>query len=275
MTSPIPGVSPQQELQPVNSIAPITKLEKADSILEGIVARITTAEELKFLKVLIYCRPGIGKTWFGASAPSPFIYDIDDTTVSLQKHSVYSKIPIIPYISEYQAEMVLTRTAENKLFPDKKSFVFDSSTIFQNKSLKSQLRTQLGIRDDSQLESMLTRYLSADQNWIANTQYMEDIVAKLSKIKNKHVIVTAHIKKEKDNSTGVDRFFTRPDITNKAYQAFARWANIIGFLEVIGDKRTLQIQPSVTIDAKSHIGGPAVIENPSFQSLLDIMERKS
>ena len=253
---------------------PSTRLQIADTVLEGLVSRITTPDELKFLKVLIYCRPGIGKTWFGASAPNPCIYDVDITTVSLQQHPTYRHIPVIPYVSEYQAEMLLTKVAEEKLWPDKESFVFDSGTVFQTKSLKSQLRTQLGIRDDSrEMGSMLNRYLSADMNWPANTQYMEDIVAKISMIQNKHVIITAHLKSEKDNSTGVDRWLLRPDITNKAYQSFARWANVIGYLNVMGEKRTLQIQPSTTVDAKTHIGGPAIIENPTFQSLLDIKEK--
>ena len=252
---------------------PENRLEKADAILQSLESRITTPEELRYLKVLVYCRPGLGKTTFGASAPNPCFYDVDETTISLQKNPAYSKIPIIPYVSPYQGEMLIEKVASGALWPDKESFVFDSATIFQNKSLKVQLRTQLGIRENSvEMESMITRYLAGDMNWVANTQYMEDVVARLSKIKDKHVIVTAHIKTEKDSSTGVDRWLTRPDITNKAYQAFARWANVIGFLEVAGEKRTLRIQPTPTIDAKSHIGGPAIIENPTFQSLLNIKE---
>lgn len=272
MSDAVPGIT---TVEPNSITVPSpTRLQKADSILDSIVSRITTPDEIKFLKVLIYCRPGLGKTWFGASAPDPCFYDVDDTTVSLQQNPLYAKIPIVPFISEYQTEMVLQKLAEEKLWPEKRSFVFDSATVFQTKSLKTQIRTQLGIRNEAQVESMISRYLSTDQNWPANTQYLEDIVTKISAIKNKHVIITAHVKREKDSSTGVDRWFTRPDITNKAYQSFARWANVIGHLEVIGEKRTLQIHPSVTIDAKSHIGGPAIIENPTFQSLLDIKEGK-
>lgn len=268
MTTAIPGVAT------TTITSPTEKAAKTDKILEQLEARITTPSEIRYLKCLIYCRPGLGKTWFGASAPNPCILDIDETTVSLQKHPVYSQIPIIPYVNEYQVEMVLLKLAQEKLWPNTESFVFDSATVFQTKSLKTQIRTQLGIRDESQLNSMLTRYLQGDMNWPANTQYIEDIVTRLSLIKNKHVIVTAHVKNEKDQTSGIDRTLTRPDITAKAYQSFARWANVIGFIEVIGEKRTLRILPSPTIDAKSHIGGPAVIENPSFQSLLDIKEKK-
>lgn len=269
MSIAVPGIA-----IPATVTSPIEKVEKADKILTDLSARITTPDEIRFLKCLIYCRPGLGKTWFGASAPTPCFMDIDGTTVSLQKHPEYSKIPILPYLNEYQVEMTLLKLAQEKLWPDRESFVFDSATVFQTKSLKTQIRTQLGIRDESQINSMLTRYLQGDTNWIANTQYVEDIVTRLSLIKNKHVIVTAHVKLEKDSSSGVDRWLTRPDITAKAYQSFARWANVIGFIDVIGEKRTLRILPSPTIDAKSHIGGPAVIENPSFQSLLDIKEKK-
>ena len=268
MTSAVPGLTLNE------TTTPEQRLIKADKILDEISARITTPEELNKLKVLIYCRPGIGKTWFGASAPTPCFYDVDGTTVSLQKHPEYRKIPIIPYVSEYQGEMVIEKVAEGKLWPDRETFVFDSATIFQNKSLSNQLRAQLGIRPNTvDMQSMLTRYLSTDMNWPANTQYIQDVVARLDKIVDKHVIVTAHFKSEKDNSTGVDRWLIRPDITNKAYQAFARWANVIGYMEVIGEKRTLRILPTPTIDAKSHIGGPPVIENPTFQSLLDIKEK--
>ena len=270
MTSAVPGLTSTPPIQ-----QPEARLVVADKVLEDLKKRITTPDEIRHLKVLIYCRPGIGKTWFGASAPNPCFYDIDGTTVSLEQNPLYAKIPVIPYVSPFQGEMVLAKIASEDLWPEKESFVFDSATMFQNKSLKSQLRTQLGIRDDTkEMQSMLTRYLSSEMNWVANTQYMEDVVARLDMIKNKNVIVTAHIKTEKDDSTGVTRQLIRPDITNKAYQSFARWANVIGFLEVVGEKRTLRILPTTTIDAKSHIGGPPLIENPTFQSLLDIKEKK-
>lgn len=268
MTTAVPGLA-------TANTTPATKVQVADKILSDLQARVTTPDEIKFLKVLVYCRPGLGKTWFGASAPKPCIYDVDDTTVSLEKNPEYAKIPTIHMLNEYQAEMVLLKVAEGKLWPDEESFVFDSATVFQTKSLKSQIRTQLGIRDNNQVNSMLQRYLAADLNWPANTQYMEDIVSRLSMIQNKHVIITAHVKTEKDQNSGIDRWLIRPDITAKAYQSFARWANVIGYLDKVGDKRTLRIQPSPTIDAKSHIGGPDVIENPTFQSLLDIKEKKA
>jgi AAA domain-containing protein len=271
VSAPVPGLFTPP---PVTTIPAVDKVTKTDKILDGIMSRITTPAEIKRLKVVVYCRPGLGKTTFGASAPKPCFLDIDDTTVSLQQNPAYRDIPVLPYVSEYQAEMVVQKLIEGALWPDRESFVFDSATVFQNKSLKTQIRTSLGIRDESQVDSMLTRYLSADTNYNANTQYLEDMIAKISKIQDKHVIITAHVKKDKDSSTGIDRYFTRPDLTNKAYQALARWANVIGYLEVVGEKRTLQIQPSVTIDAKSHIGGPAIINNPTFQSLLDIMEGK-
>lgn len=266
MTLAVPGIT--------TGTTPSAKVEKADSILDQLMSRITTPDEIPFLKTLIYCRTGVGKTWFSASAPSPCFYDVDGTTVSLQKHPEYSKIPVIPMLNEYQAEMVLLKVAEEKLWPERETFVFDSATVFQNKSLRSQIRTQLGIRDETATNSMLQRYLGTNIDWPANTQYMEDIVGRLSQIRNKHVIVTAHVKMDKDNSTGVDKLLMRPDITNKAYQSFARWANVIGYLDVVGDKRTLRIKPSNVIDAKSHIGGPDVIENPTFGNLLEIKEKK-
>jgi hypothetical protein len=273
MTSAVPGVvsTPPQGIVST----PETRLVKADKILESLRERVTTPGEIEFLKVLVYCRTGLGKTWFGASAPKPCFYDVDGTTVSLQQNPAYSDIPVIPYVSEYQGEMLIEKIAANQWWEDRQTFVFDSATMFQNKSLKSQIRTQLGIRSGNETESMLTRYLSGDMDWVANTQYMEDVVARLDKIKGKHVIVTCHVKSEKDTSSGIDRWLLRPDITNKAYQSFSRWANVIGYIDVIGEKRTMRILPSPTIDAKSHIGGPPLIENPTFQSLLDIKEKKS
>lgn len=269
MTSAVPGLA-----TPTATGNQAQKLATSDKILDSLMARITTPDEIKHLKVLVYCRPGVGKTWFGASAPTSCIYDIDETTVSLQKNPNYAKLPIIPFVSEYQAEMLLSKIAEGALWGDRETFVFDSATVFQTKSFKTQIRTQLGIRDESQVGNMLTRYLNSDMNWPANTQYLEDICTKIGEIKDKHVIITAHVKTEKDTTSGIDRMLIRPDITNKAYQSFARWANVIGYMDVNGDKRTLRIKPSATIDAKSHIGGPDVIDNPTFQSLLDILNKE-
>jgi hypothetical protein len=253
------------------------QIKQADDILDMLMSRISTPADIEFLKVCVYCRTGIGKTTFCASGPNPLIYDIDDTTVSLNNIAKYRNTPRLPYRSPYQFEMLLDKFIEGK-FPQYKTFSVDSLTIFQNKSLKDQLRTQLGIiKDDKdaalkatlQGKSMLDSYLNLKVDYNANTQYMEDIFARLDAIPG-HVILTCHLKNEKDEHTGA--ISVRPDLSPKVYQSLCRWSNIIGHLEVNGNTRTLQIRPDRNVDAKSHIGGPKFIENPTFDSLLKIAE---
>src|SRR6266487_151126 len=274
MTSPIPGI----QVMPSTDMVKVD--QKSDTILEQIMDRITVASEVPFLKVLIYCRTGLGKTWFTASAPRPFIYDVDGTCVSLD-HSPYKQTPFLPYVSEFQCERLLDKLIEDKIknpYTDEpiETFGFDSMTTFVNRSLKTQIRAQLGIKDDSKdTSSMLLRYLSGDQDWIANSQYIEDIINKLSKIQ-KHVIVSCHHKSKKDASTGLDTWLSYPDLSPKIYQRLSHWANVIGHMDKDpGGTRILQIQPTKTIDAKSHIGGPEKIMNPTFQSLLNIKDGKN
>lgn len=281
MTSALPGITPV----PVNQTTTPDKLLKANSVLDQIMDRMTTANEVKYLKTLIYCRPGIGKTSFCATpydiGLNPVIYDIDGTTVTLAKHSKWATtIPVLNYKSEFQLEKIMEELIKGNLQQrileernyDMKVFCIDSLTQFQTNSLKTQLRAQLGVTSDT--ETLLTRYLTTDMNWPANTQYMEDVITRIAKI-DMHVIVTCHVKMEKDTSSGLEAYRTRPDLTTKVYQALNRWANVIGYLEKDGeDRRTLRISPTKLIDAKSHIGGPPVLTNPTFQSLLNLKDGK-
>lgn len=271
MTEAVPGLLVPTSLR--------EKVEKADTVLDGIMGRVTTPNEIKYLKTLIYARPGMGKTTFCGRAPNPFIYDIDETAVTLQQDPSTAEVPTLTYKSEYQLEQTIQRmidgSLEERVLKEKgkaiDTYSFDSFTVFQVKSLKTQIRAQLGGINDKEVTSYLTKYLSSDFNWNANTQYLEDIITQISKVE-KDVIITCHLKREKDQTSSVDQWLLRPDLTNKVYTALSRWANIIGYMEYDpgGDKRTLRIKPTRLIDAKTHIGGPDVISNPTYQKLLEI-----
>jgi hypothetical protein len=240
----------------------------SSSIVDVINSRITVPGSMPWLKVGIYSRPGIGKTFFGASGPKPIIFDVDQTTVSLDTDARYRETPVLHYKSAIGSETVFNEFKKGN-FPQFQTFTLDSFSVFAARSITDLIRLQLGITDDSsQMESMLTRYMNTDIDYITHTQYMADILNKLDQLES-HVIITCHLKEVIDANKNVH---LRPDLSPRVYAAFSRWCNVLGYLDIDRGQRTLRIRPTYLIDAKTHLGnkGPDIIKDPTFESLLAI-----
>ena len=107
-------------------------------------------------------------------------------------------------------------------------------------------------------------------NYNINTQNLKRITDQLKHI-NKHVIITAHVKEVKDESSG--RILIRPDLTDKVAAAVYGDFDIIGYMTVEEGTWTLRLEPTPTITAKTRVGGlPPVIENPNFGMILNAYE---
>lgn len=236
---------------------------EADEVLSKLMARISpVGESNKYRKVLIYGDPGTGKTVFTASAPSPLIVDVERGTSSITNHPELSNAAVLEFRSVAQLELLIAKLGEGAL-PEYQTIVIDSFSELQKRDLDDILGAA------AKSDASRNKYLPTGPDYNVNTEHMRRVAASLRDL-NRHVIVTCHVKEEKDDSTG--RLLVRPNLTPKLAGTLAGMFDVVGYMSITGQGesavRTLQVHPTVKVTAKTRVGGLLpVIENPTFTSL--------
>lgn len=234
-----------------------------DDILEKLMARIAPVHAApKRRKVLIYGDPGTGKTVFCGSAPSPLLVDVERGASSLSNHDEYANVAVMEFRSIAQLELLISKLAEGAL-PQYETIVIDSFSELQKRDLDDILIKA------SRTDASRNQFLPTGPDYNINTEHMRRIASNLRDL-DRNVIVTCHVKEEKDDSTG--RLLVRPNLTPKLAGTMAGIFDVVGYMSVVGTgdsvTRTLQVHPTNKITAKTRVGGlPPVIENPTFTSL--------
>lgn len=248
---------------PVGSPNPVAVNTETDEILSKLMARIApVASAPKRRKVLVYGEPGTGKTVFAATAPNPLIVDIERGTTSLTNHPELSSTAVMEFRSVGQLELLIAKLAEGAL-PEYETVVIDSFSELQKRDLDDILATA------AKQDASRNKFLPTGPDYNINTEHMRRIASSLRDL-DRNVIVTCHVKEEKDDSTG--RLLVRPNLTPKLAGTMAGIFDVVGYMSVNGSgesaTRTLQVHPTNRVTAKTRIGGlPAVIENPTFNTL--------
>lgn len=236
---------------------------EADDILTKLMARISPVGEAnKYRKVLIYGNPGTGKTVFAGSAPSPLIVDVERGASSLNNHPELSNAAVMEFRSVAQLELLISKLAEGAL-PQYETIIIDSFSELQKRDLDDILGHA------AKMDASRNKYLPTGPDYNVNTEHMRQVASSLRAL-NRHVIVTCHVKEEKDDSTG--RLLVRPNLTPKLAGTMAGMFDIVGYMNITGSGesaiRTLQVHPTDKVTAKTRVGGlPPVIENPTFTTL--------
>lgn len=236
---------------------------EADEVLSKLMARISpVASAPKRRKVLVYGEPGTGKTVFAASAPSPLIVDVERGTMSLLNHDEYRDTAVLEFRSVAQLELLIGKLAEGAL-PEYETIVIDSFSELQKRDLDDILAAA------AKQDASRNKFLPTGPDYNINTEHMRRIASSLRDL-DRNVIVTCHVKEEKDDSTG--RLLVRPNLTPKLAGTMAGIFDVVGYMTINGSgenaKRTLQVHPTNKVTAKTRIGGlPPVIEEPTFTTL--------
>lgn len=243
----------------------------SDDILEALLNEIAPVEtKHNKLKVLIYGDPGVGKTVLAAGAPAPILIDVEGGSLSLRNHPALSSVAVMRYINVRQLELFAQKAAQGN-FAEYESVIIDSYSELQKRDLDDIVKA--AARKDPQRDPSLP--IGMDYN--KNTEHLRQIAAAFRDL-DKHLVVICHAKEEKDDRTGT--LFVRPNLTPKLASTMAGIFDIVGYMSATGEgdsrRRTLQVHPSPAIQAKSRIGNlPPVIENPTFDILLDAMNNNT
>lgn len=240
---------------------------EADEVLDLLLSKITTADAaVPFLKVFIYGPPGVRKTTFLASAPETLIVDVEKGTTSLRNFPETRGTAVLPFKSVAGVEALIDKMAEGNNALDKyETLCVDSFSEMQKRDLDDIVAAA------AKNDASRNPHLPIGPDYNINTEHMRKIADRLRAL-DKHIIITAHVKEEKDDATG--RVLVRPNLTPKLASTLNGIFDVVGYmnLDFKGDQPvwSLQVHPTTTVTAKTRIGGlPPVIVDPSFQILLD------
>jgi phage nucleotide-binding protein len=243
---------------------------EADEVLDMLMARIAPASKANpYLKVLIYGNPGVRKTTFMATAPSPLIVDVERGTTSLRNFPETRDTQVLEFRSITQVETLIQKMSEGGNALDKfQTLGVDSFSEMQKKDLDNIIRTA------ASSDASRNKFLPTGPDYNINTEHMRQVADSLRNL-DKHIIVTCHVKEEKDDATG--RILVRPNLTPKLAGTLNGIFDVVGYmsLDFKGDITTwsLQVHPTATVTAKTRIGNlPPVLVDPKFSDLLDAFE---
>lgn len=243
---------------PAENTNTVKSNESEDAVLERLLSYVVpVGKRVKWLKCLFYGPPGTGKTVFGATSPEPYIYDVENSSLSLNNHPELNGVMVMEYKSLGQLEALLGYfERKHPSFEKYQTFVVDTFSELQKKDL----------------DGLITEDVAVGKDYQRNTERMRRLMVRIRDLPM-HVIFICHSKEEKDEGTGIIKI--RPDLTPILSTRILAACDVVGYLTNIleGDEvkeRRLQVRPSRGIVAKTRVGHlPAIIIDPSFDDIIE------
>ena len=193
------------------------------------------------IKAIIYGQPGFGKTTLGLSAPKPLLIDCDGgvhrinvahRTDTLQVSSYNEVLDVMHEdLSEYETIVIDTG---GKLLDFMAQYV-----IARNPKLGKQ-NGALTLQGYGEVKQEFTAF------------------CKLCTSKNKHLIFVAH----RRTLTEGDDIRYVPLFGGSNYDSLVTELDLVGYVEMNGNRRTITFNPSSRNDGKNTCNLPAVMELP-------------
>jgi len=194
------------------------------------------------ISCMIYGQPGTGKTTLALSSDKPVLIDLDK---GLHRVETRFRCPSLQ-VDSYKQILELLQSDEIKPF---NTIVIDTL---------GKLIDRMG--DYVALNN--PKYKQADgtlamKGWGAVKIQFQNLVKQIFNM-NKSVIFVAHEKEDKDGDTR----FVRPDVAGSSGKDIIKELDLMGYVEMRGNKRTVSFTPSEKFYAKNSLGLEPVIEIP-------------
>jgi len=174
------------------------------------------------LKALFYGQPGIGKTSWSMTAPSPLLIDCDK---GIHRVSMKFRKDYVP-VSNWDDVMTITREDLSEY----KTIVIDTAGSLLDYLSQQIIKEQPKLGRDGSLTLQGYGVLKTRFNAFLS------ILTTL----NKHVIFIAHDKEGKDGENTV----IRPDVMGGSLALIIRSMDLVGYIESVNNKRVVNCNPT-------------------------------
>jgi len=188
------------------------------------------------LKALFYGQPGIGKTTWAMTAPSPLLVDCDK---GIHRVSMKYRKDYVP-VSSWDDVMSLTR---EDLSPYKTIIIDTAGSLLDYLSVqimkeqpKCGSQGSLTLQGYGVLKTRFNAFLSTLQTL------------------NKHVIFIAHDKEGKDGENTV----IRPDVIGGSLALLMRSMDLVGYIESVNNRRVVNCSPTDRYYGKNSCNLPLI-----------------
>ena len=210
---------------------------------------LTQPSELKHnqpISCLIYGQPGTGKTTLALSADKPVLIDLDRGLYRVEKRFQCPSLQV----ENYQQILDLLKSGE--LAP------FNTIVIDTLGKLVDRMGDYVARQNPKFKQGDGTLSMKA---WGAIKVQFTALVNQIFN-SNKSVIFVAHEKEDKDD----DIRFVRPDVSGSSGKDIVKELDLMGYMEMKGNKRTVSFTPNEKYYAKNALNLPPVIEVPNTAS---------
>lgn len=197
------------------------------------------------IKALVYGQPGLGKTTFALSAPTPVLLDFDNgvhrvraehQTPTLQVESWKDVVDVLEDGSLNQFKTIIIDTAG-------KMIDYMSDDIMSKNPKMKRGNGALTLQGYGERKAMFSQFL------------------KKITLMGKHLLFVAHEKEDKQN----EETKLRPEVGGSSGNDLFKELDLIGYMEANGKKRTISFHPTDKYYAKNGIGLNEVMELPDLK----------
>ena len=193
----------------------------------------------------IYGQPSLGKSTLALSMPRPLLLDTDGGLHRVQAEYRTDSVPVTCY------DDVLNVLKED--LSDYDTIVIDTLgklvDFMCDKAAKENPKMLQGDGTFSQ------------KGWGVVKNYFKALVKELERL-DKNLIFVAH---EKETQQG-DEKYIRPDVSGSSGKDIIKELDFLGYMEVVGKKRSITFMPSSKVYAKNSLQLDNYVEIPILQS---------
>lgn len=194
------------------------------------------------ISAMIYGQPGTGKTTLALSSDKPVLIDLDK---GLHRVETRFRCPSLQ-VDDYQQILELLASDEIKPF---NTIVIDTLGKLVDRMGDYVARQNPKFKQGDGTLSM--------KAWGAIKIQFQNLVKQIFNM-NKSVIFVAHEREDKDGDTR----FVRPDVAGSSGKDIIKELDLMGYVEMRGNKRTVSFTPTEKYYAKNSLGLEPVIEIP-------------
>lgn len=196
------------------------------------------------LKALIYGQPGIGKTTFALSAPSPVLLDFDNGVHRVNPEHQGDTLQVESWQDVLDVMADGSLNAYQTIVIDTASKMLDalSAYLIKNNPKLGKANGALSLQGYGERKGEFSNF-----------------VKRIGQM-NKHIIFVAHEKEEKEGDTK----YIRPEVGGSSGNDLYKDLDLIGYMEAIGRKRTISFLPQEKYYAKNACGLNETIELPDL-----------